>query len=110
MTDLDQLAAPCTCDRDDDTHEDEPIVLCPKHEAMLRPLRWDTLASMVVDLLEYRPTAYIEADPDEQGIIIDALAGHRDASERRAMVNGSAASAERAEICARLIRRIVGAK
>ena len=41
----------CTCDRDDDSDPGRPVVLCEKHERMLRPLRWDTLAMMVVDFL-----------------------------------------------------------
>ena len=51
MTDTTDLSYPnvpgCTCDRND---EDEDIRLCPKHEAMLRPLRWDTVAAMYVDV------------------------------------------------------------
>jgi hypothetical protein len=41
----------CTCDRDDDADPGGPLVLCPKHERMLRPLRWETLAMMVIDLM-----------------------------------------------------------
>jgi hypothetical protein len=66
------------CDREDDSHEDGPIVLCPKHEAMLRPLRWDTLASMVVDLLEGRAeavaslTARLQVTNDTLGALLVA--------------------------------------
>ena len=41
----------CTCDRDDDSDPGGPLTLCPKHERMLRPLRWETLAMMVIDLM-----------------------------------------------------------
>ena len=41
----------CTCDRDDDSDPGGALTLCPKHERMMRPLRWETLAMMVIDLM-----------------------------------------------------------
>ena len=42
----------CTCGRDDDSAVGGgPLIMCEMHERMLRPLRWETLAMMVLDLL-----------------------------------------------------------
>jgi hypothetical protein len=75
----DPLAQPCTCDTDDDSWVGETTVpLCPKHEAMLRNLSWDSLACMVVDLSNAIEQPALNAAPAEG--LREAARAYRDAT------------------------------
>ncbi len=52
----------CTCDPDSATDDDGNLVMCALHEPMLRHLRWETLASLVIDYQAFMRHALAVAD------------------------------------------------
>lgn len=52
----------CTCDPDSATDDDGNLVMCDLHEPMLRHLRWETLASLVIDYQAFMRHALAVAD------------------------------------------------
>ncbi len=52
----------CTCDPDSATDDDGNLVMCDLHEPMLRHLRWETLASLVIDYHAFMRHALAVAD------------------------------------------------